>query len=159
MVPRDLCPGLTSIAYTSSLFSPSLPLRTRSISTIVTNMIKYVIVRVIIDGTKRPMSRSYINCIHFKNFIIWNTIVVAMVELRMAGLTIPISNSSINTHTEITWSADKIAPDILVWPTAQGNELRPYLGINSIRYQVSMVSETGLCWVSGAQWRQGQGLD
>ena len=63
----------------------------RSAYTIVTTMVNFEIAGVLVGGFKRPMYMSSITHRHFKNIIIRNTIIIAMVGGRIAGITRPIS--------------------------------------------------------------------
>ena len=133
--------------------------RPRSASKIVTTVIKSTITRGILAGLNRPLSMSSIKCRHFKTFILQNKIIVKIVGVRMSGLTTPISKTSITIHHEITCSAYRVGPNLLVWPMSLVNELRQNLALNWVRCTGSMVLGTGLLWSSGVQWNWGWGLD
>ena len=71
-------------------------------STIFTTMINSMIDKGRVAGIKIYISKSSITRIHFKTFIIINTIFFTMARGRMAGLSISISKTSITTNIEIT---------------------------------------------------------
>ena len=86
----------------------------RSISTSDITMINYTIEIGRVVGLKQYMSMYSITIRQFNNFITRNTIVIVMVGGRMADLSRPIYKNSITTYLEITFSADRFVPDLLV---------------------------------------------
>ena len=79
-----------------------IPLSTSTIvTTSIITMINSMVAIIRVNGLKRPISTSFITRIYSKIFIIINTIIITMVEGIMAGLSRPISKTSITTHLEI----------------------------------------------------------
>ena len=114
-----------------------------STSTSITYTITSVIMIIILDSIKRPMSTSSITWRNVNNFIIRNFITVMTLVGIISGIMRPIYYNSITTHSEKTCSTDMVGPTLLVWWLTPVNESRWHLSIKSVRFQVSTVLGTG----------------
>ena len=101
-IPLSTCTFNINFFYIITRVKVNSLKRPISTYTIVTTMINSMIVKGGLGGIKIPISTSYITLRYFKTVIIRNKILIIMLGERVFGLLIPLSNTSIAAHLEIT---------------------------------------------------------